>query len=125
MPEHDTVMTTLGVDDTTLEEITERLTDEAPSVAALMQAMRQFTVATIERLDDLPEETIDLRRSHLTLLVGLVDDVRAILAETFANIDLDGRVVDADVAEPITAGLQTAGEGLGELITVLHHPRQN
>lgn len=114
----------LDLDSSALDEITERLTDEAPHTAVLFEAMRSFTADAFGRPEGLPAETIEMRRSHLTLLVALIDDVRANLAEIFRAIDLDGRLPDADLLDPVHDGFNTAGEAMTSIVGTLLNPHQ-
>lgn len=116
---------TLNMDVDELGEFIERLTDEAPSTATVMAAMMAFLTDTNEHVDELLAETIDMRRSHLALLLALIEDARARLAAVLKGIDLDGRLPDADLADPVHDGLATTGEALTVIVDVLNrNPHQ-
>lgn len=114
----------LDLEDSTISDTLAQLAGEAFTVAAVMDALGQFTAGTAdERLEDLPAQTIEIRRSHLTLLVALIDNARARLVDVFRSIDLEGRIPDADMLDPVYDGMNTAGEALAEIVNVLHNPR--
>ncbi|MCO6011737.1 hypothetical protein NE236_43005 [Actinoallomurus purpureus] len=114
----------LDLEDSAITETIQQLAGESFTVADLMSALWVFTAAAVpDRLEDLPAETIEIRRSHLAVLVALVDAVRACLATMFRAIDLEGRIPDADMLDPVHDGLAAAGEGLAEIVSVLHNPR--
>ncbi|MGI5233762.1 hypothetical protein [Actinoallomurus sp. CA-142502] len=102
-----------------LADIAERLADEAPNAAALITAMTTFLAETEERCEDLLAETIDMRRSHLTALLAVAQDTRARLAEVLRGVDLDGRLPDADLVDPVHDGLNTTGDALAAIVGVL------
>jgi hypothetical protein len=114
----------LDLEDSAISDAVQQLAGEAFSVAEMISALGIFGAATIpDRLEDLPAQTIEIRRSHLTLLVALLDDARAHLVDLFRSIDLDGRIPDADMLDPVYDGLNTAGEALTDIVNVLHNPR--
>jgi hypothetical protein len=118
-------LSVLGLEDSAMMPIVDRLAEEAFDIAALIQAMRVFTLAAEpDRLENVPGQSIEIRRSHLTALVALIDDVRAHLAAIFRSIDLDTRLPDADMLDPVHDGLNTAGEALTEIVRALHQPYQ-
>ena len=120
MPKAGSALDDLNIDDTLLSETIDKLFDEAPDVAALMQAMQVFTNSTPAELGNLIEQTADMRRSHITILLALIDDTRSLTFEAFRNIDLDDRISDNDLLTPIIEGLNGAGAAMCDLINTLH-----
>jgi hypothetical protein len=110
----------INVEPDDLRDIADRLNNEAPNIAAVITAMTTFLTDTDEHLDDLLAETIDMRRSHLTALLALTEDTRGRLANILRGIDLDGRLPDADVVDPVHDGLATTGEALTTIVGVLN-----
>lgn len=121
----ETALVLLDMEDSAITETVNQLLGESVAVAELMSVLRVFTRASdAARLEDLPAQSLEIRRSHLTLLVALIDDARARLVDIFAAIDLEGRIPDADLIDPVHDGLTTAGQALAEIVSALHNPRQ-
>lgn len=122
----ESALTLLDLGENAIPETIQQLAEETFNVADTMSALAVFTAAAeTDRLDDLPTQTIEIRRSHLTLLVALLDHARAGLADIFRAIDLDGRIPDDDMLDPVRDGFDKAGEGLTAIVEALHNPRRD
>ncbi len=125
MSEYASALSTLDLDESALRQIIDRLTDEAPNIADVILSMSLFTISTApDRLGDVPAQTVEIRRSHLTALVALLDETLAHVAAIFDAIDLEGRISDADMLTPVRDGIETAGRALGDIVNALHRPYQ-
>jgi hypothetical protein len=113
-------------DDAAINDITERLAqEEAPMAADVLAALYAFVaVNTGGRSDQLPDETFEMRRSHLTTLVVLLGATVDRLAEIFRAIDLDGRIPDDDMRDPVIDGFDKVSEGLTVIVEALRNPRR-
>jgi hypothetical protein len=99
-----------------LDRLTDRLTDEAPDVMAVIDAIQTFHITTSEHLQQLADQTYDMRRSHLAFLIALLDQMRERLAEILTRIDLDGRLIDDSMIDTARNGLDAVGGTLAEVV---------
>jgi hypothetical protein len=111
----------LDLDQGSLAEIAVRVTDEAPDVATLFQAMVAFSNAAEEAMGGLADQSSQLRRRHLAAFLALIDHTRGQLADILDNARLR-EWLSGDSAGAIyeaREGFDEAGEGLYRAATNL------
>ncbi|MQY04142.1 hypothetical protein [Actinomadura macrotermitis] len=95
-----------------------QLEEESPAVAHLMTAFADLADAleSEELLDGVYEQTADMRRPHLRVLVALTGHALERLSAGLNAVELETRVpAGAEALEPWESAVETAGQVLESL----------
>ncbi|WP_067801375.1 hypothetical protein [Actinomadura formosensis] len=99
-----------------LHTVIEKVGEYAPTVAEMMEMLATASdQVTDQRLDEFADQSLDLRRTNVAILVALLHDGFLGLGALLATIDMDEWLGEDDAVR----AAQDAVDGLGEALATI------
>jgi hypothetical protein len=115
----------LGVDAEELDRLYSRFGGEAPEAGEIMrQALALARVGAMTAPDTLYEQTLDMRRSHLGMLLEALRLAHGAIIGALGESELRTRVRDGDAFADVVAAMEETGDQLLRFVDELTPTRE-